>query len=89
MLSEMTQRQILYNFYVETKKRNKLVNIATKQALTDKENKLVVTSGEKEMGRGWVGVRGQEIQTTMYKIKLQYTVEHKEYSQYCITINGV
>ena len=73
MLSEMTQRQILYNFYVETKKRNK----------------LVVTSGEKEMGRGWVGVRGQEIQTTMYKIKLQYTVEHKEYSQYCITINGV
>ena len=53
MLSEMTQ--ILYNFYVETKKWNKLVNIATKQALTDKENKLVVTSGEKEMGRGWMG----------------------------------
>ena len=43
MLSEMTQRQILYNFSVETKKQNKLVNITTtKKTLTDKENKLVV-----------------------------------------------
>ena len=43
MLSEMTQRKILYNFSVETKKQNKLVNITTtKKTLTDKENKLVV-----------------------------------------------
>ena len=43
MLSEMTQRQILYNFSVETKKQNKLVNITTtKKTLTDNENKLVV-----------------------------------------------
>ena len=41
------------------------------------------------MGRGRIGVRDQEIQTTTYKIKLQYIVEHKEYSQYCITVNGV
>ena len=34
----------------------------------DTENKLVVTSGEREEGRDKRGVWGQEIQTTTYKI---------------------
>ena len=63
-----------------------------KQTQTDIENKLVVTSGEGEGGRGTIGVRGSVVQTTMYKInELQgYIVQHREYSQYFIvTINGV
>ena len=44
------------------KKYNKLVNITTtsttttKTRLTDMENKLVVTSGEREVGRGNIRV---------------------------------
>ena len=59
---------------------------------TDSENKLVVTSGEREGGRGKIGEEDQEVQTTMYKInKLQgYTVQHRKHSQYfIITLNGV
>ena len=39
---------------MESKKYNKLVNKMTSK-LTDKENKLVVTSGEREDGRGKMG----------------------------------
>ena len=35
---------------------------------THRESKLVVTSGEREVGRGKTGVGDSEIQTTMYKI---------------------
>ena len=42
---------------VASKKYNKQVNITTtRNRLTDTENKLVVTSGEREMGRGKTGV---------------------------------
>ena len=70
------------------------MNITKQNRLTDIENKLVVTSGEREGGRGKIGVGEEEVQTidTMYKInKLQgYIIQHKEYSQhFIITINGV
>ena len=39
-------------------KNNKLLNIIKKKSrLTDKETKLVVTSGEREEARGKMGVR--------------------------------
>ena len=55
---------------MDSKKYNKQVNITTtkRNRLTDTENKLVVTSGEREVGRGKTGVGDSEIQTTMYKI---------------------
>ena len=37
-----------HHLYVESKKYNKLVNITKKSRLTDIENKLMVTSGERE-----------------------------------------
>ena len=42
-------------------------------------------------GGGKTGVGDQEVQTTMYKInKLQgYIVQHREYSQFSIALNGV
>ena len=43
---------------MESKKYKKtLVNITKKSRLTDKENKLVVTSGEREGRRGNIGIR--------------------------------
>ena len=47
---------VCYHFYVESKKYNKLVNISKRNRLTDIENKLVVSSGERERGRGKIGV---------------------------------
>ena len=38
-----------------SKKDNKLVNITKGSRLTDTENKLVVTSGERQVGRGEEG----------------------------------
>ena len=48
--------------------------------LTDIENKRVVTSWERERGRGKIGVGDEEVQTTMYKIDKQqgYIVQHRE-----------
>ena len=43
---------------MESKKYNKLVNITKEKQLTDIENKLVVTSGEREGGKGNIGVWG-------------------------------
>ena len=40
---------------MESKKYNKLVNIAKKK-LTDLENKFVVTRGKGEGGKGMIGV---------------------------------
>ena len=40
-----------YPLYVKSKKDNKLVNI-TKKKETQRENKLVVTRGERKVGRG-------------------------------------
>ena len=52
----------------------------------------MVTSGEREEGRGNTEVGDEEVQTTRYKInKIQgYSVQHREYTQYfTITLNGV
>ena len=49
-LSEISQR--LYDMiYVEFKNYNKLVNKTKRSRLTDIEDKLVVISGEREVGR--------------------------------------
>ena len=70
-LSEIsqTERQILYDVtYVQNlKKYNKVVNITKRSRLTYIENKLVVTSGERER-RGNIGVGEQEVQTIGCKI---------------------
>ena len=66
MLSEIRQRKtniVWYHLHVESKKYNKSVNKTNKQTksrLTDIENKLVVTSGERERGRGNIGVGGKK-----------------------------
>ena len=39
--------------------------------LTDTENKLVVIHGEREAGRGKIGVWDREIKISMYKIPKQ------------------
>ena len=54
--------------------KNKLVN-TTKKKQTHREDKLVVTSGEREGGRGKIGVGEEEVQTIAYKInKLQGSI---------------
>ena len=53
---------------MESKTYNKLVNITKKKRLTDIENKLVVTSEEREVGRGNLGVGEWEVQTLGCKI---------------------
>ena len=53
MFSKMSQRKTntgCFHLYVESKKENKLVNITKRNRLTDMENKLVVTTGEREEG---------------------------------------
>ena len=57
-MKELRQRKtniIRYHLYVESEKKNKLVN-TTKMRLTDIENKRVVTSGEREVGRSKIGI---------------------------------
>ena len=56
----------------------------TKWKQIHRYRELVVTTGEKEVGRGKIGVGDEEVQTTMYKInKIQgYIIQHREYSQY-------
>ena len=41
---------------MESKKYDKLVNITKKKQTHDRENKLMVTSGEREGGRGNIGL---------------------------------
>ena len=77
---------------MESKKIKQTSEYNKRNRLTDIENKLVFISGEREVGRGKIGVGDEEVQTTMYKTnKLQgYIVQHKEYSQYfIINLNGV
>ena len=54
------ERQVLYDItYIWNQKNtNKLMNITKRSRLTDTENKLVVTSGERE---GGTGKKGQKI----------------------------
>ena len=62
-----------------------------KKKLADIENKLVVSSGEREVCRGKIGIR-TKVQTTMYKInKIQgYFAQHGESSyHFTITLSGV
>ena len=44
------------------------MDVYNRNRLTDIEKKLVVTNGEREVGRGKVGIWDYESQTTMYKI---------------------
>ena len=46
----------LYHLDIESKNYNKLMNITKKNRFTDIDNKLVVTSGERGVGRGNIGV---------------------------------
>jgi len=46
-----------YHLYVKSEKCNKLVNIIIKNRLTDMENKLVVTHGEKKQERDNIGLQ--------------------------------
>lgn len=47
-----------YHIYVESKKYNKLVNRIKRSKLTNTENKLVITSGEREGRRDNIRVEG-------------------------------
>ena len=61
MLSEMSQRKtntVWYLLYVESTEKQQTTEYNKKKSrLTDKETKLVVTSGEREEARGKMGVR--------------------------------
>ena len=60
MLSETNQtekdRYYMISLIVESKKYNKLVNITKRNRLTDTENKLVVTCGDRDEESGNIGV---------------------------------
>ena len=74
--------------YVESKKY-KLVNI-TKDRLTGTEDKLVVTSGKGEAGKGKIGVGEWEVQTISYKISYKDIWDNMEYDQnFIITKNEI
>ena len=72
-------------------------NLKTKSSEYNKtdthiEDKLVViTSRERWEGRGNIGMGNQEVQTIIYETnKLQgWIVQHREYNQYFIHINGI
>ena len=52
----------------------------------------MVTSEEREGGRGNTGLEDGQVQTTRYKRNKPqgYTVQHREHSQYfTVTLNGV
>ena len=53
-----------------------------KSKLTDIENKLVITSREREEGRGNIGVGYEEVQTT------RYTINYNIYGEYSYDISS-
>ena len=53
---------------MESKKHNKVVNKAKRSRLTDIENTLVVTSGEKEEGWGKTEAGGKKVIIGIYGI---------------------
>ena len=61
-----------------------------KETDTDIDNKVVVTCGEREGGRGKIGEEDLEVQTVMYKVnKIQrYIVWCREYSQHFSSIHS-
>ena len=71
LLSKISQRKtntVRYHSLMESEKYNKLVNITKRNRFIDIENKSVVTSGERERGRGKTGVGDYMIQTIMYEM---------------------
>jgi len=61
------ERQILYRLYVESKKWYKLTHLHTRKRVTDAENKLTVTKGERGVGINWeIGI---DIYNTLLHIK--------------------
>ena len=69
ILSEVRQRKtniVWYHLYVESKKWYKWTYLQNRNRITDVENKLMVTKGEKGGGINWeIGI---DIHTTIYKI---------------------
>ena len=61
ILSEIRETEkdkyCMISHILESKKYNKLVNITKRNRLTDTENKLVLTNGEKEEGRDTDNIR--------------------------------
>ena len=51
---------VWYHIYIKSKKCNKLVNKTKRSRLTNTENKLVITSGEREGGEGQYKGRGKK-----------------------------
>ena len=70
-ISHTKTNTVRYHLYVESKRNNNLVHVTKRSRLTDKENKLVGTSGEREGGRGNIGVGDEEFQTTRYEISYE------------------
>ena len=75
MLSEnkldRERHTVCFDLYVESKKytsEKKTSEYNKKEADTDIEKKLVITSGEREGGRGNIRAGEKEVQTIMYKI---------------------
>lgn len=80
------------------KKRNAMLALICRINTTERnrpiptENKLVVTVGKREAGRGNIEVEEQDVQTTVYKInKIQgYIIQAREYSKsFIMTLNEV
>ena len=58
MHSEIRQKEkdtLFYHLYMESKNKNECIQ-QNSNGLTDIENKFGVTSGERELGRGEIGV---------------------------------
>ena len=55
-IHEINTNTVWYCLYVKSKEYNKPVNITKKRRLTDVEKKLVVSSGEREGGKGNIEV---------------------------------
>ena len=66
MLSEISQREntVRYHLHMISEKYNRLMNITKRGQLTDRENKLVLTTGE----RGKIGVGKWEAQISGCKL---------------------
>ena len=74
MLSEVRQWKtdsVWYHLHLKFQKYNQLVNVTERSRLTDKEKKLVVTSGEREGG-------GEVEDTGLRDTTIRYKIRHKD-----------
>ena len=71
MINEQVRQRntsILWYHSYTGSKNNKRVNITKRNILTDTENKLFITSGERGRGQSNMGVGHEELQTIRYSI---------------------